>query len=154
MTLRRDALPTAYGTDTFAAHLAAREAALGLAALGIPQTTQDVTQVDCATGPCDGDASALNPQDAAPPMGDMGVKRYDWGNAITSAPRLDGAYTFTSRTWGSGGRTVFVCGSPAAHVAGGYWQLDGRMSAGQGYVCAHCWAAVARQWGIGREWRR
>ena len=21
-------------------------------------------------------------------------------------------------------------------------------------VCAHCWAAVARQWGIGREWRR
>ena len=75
-------------------------------------------------------AGATDP-DAAPPMGGMGqqanVRRDAWGNAITSAPRLDGAYTFTSRTWGSGGRTVFVCGSPAAHVAGGYWQLDGRM---------------------------
>ena len=33
-------------------------------------------------------------------------------------------------------------------------QLDGRMSTGQGYVCARCWPQVARQWGIGREWRR
>ena len=93
--------------------------------------------------------------DASPPPGDMGtVKRDDWGNAITSAPRLDGAYTFTSRTWERGGRTVYVCGSPAAHVAAGHWTLDGRMSAGQGYVCVRCWADVARRWGIGREWRR
>ena len=98
--------------------------------------------------------------DASPPPGDMGtagqanVRRDAWGNVITSAPRLDGAYTFVSRTWEPGGRTVYVCGSPAAHVAAGHWQLDGRMSAGQGYVCARCWAAVARQWGIGREWRR
>ena len=98
-----------------------------------------------------GDASD---PDASPPTGDMGVKRDRWGNAITSAPRLDGAYTFTSRTWEPGGRTVYVCGSPVAHVAAGHWQLDGRMSAGQGYVCAACWGAVARQWGIGREWRR
>ena len=142
-------LTTPYGTDTFAAHLAAREAALGLA--GIAQTTQGVHKPIPQPGSASG--SATDP-DASPPMGDMGVKRDDWGNAITSAPRLDGAYTFTSRTWGSGGRTVFVCGSPAAHVAAGHWQLDGRMSAGQGYVCAACWADVARQWGIGREWRR
>ena len=100
------------------------------------------------------DATDLNPQDASPPVGDMGVRCDRWGNAITSAPRLDGAYTFTSRTWEPGGRTVYVCGSPAAHVAGGYWVLDGRMSAGQGYVCGRCWPQVARQWGIGREWRR
>ena len=108
-------------------------------------------------GSTPGDASD---PDASPPPGDMGtagqanVRRDAWGNVITSAPRLDGAYTFVSRTWEPGGRTVYVCGSPAAHVAAGHWQLDGRMSAGQGYVCARCWAAVARQWGIGREWRR
>ena len=143
---------TVYGSPTFAASLAEREAALGLA--GITQTTQDVTQVDCATGPCDGDASAMNPQDAAPPMGDMGLRRDAWGNVVTSAPRLDSAYTFVCRTWEPGGRVVYVCGSPAAHVAAGHWTLDGRMSAGQGYVCVRCWADVARRWGIGREWRR
>ena len=138
-----------YGTDTFTAHLAAREAALGIA-----QTTQELNKSIPQPGGVTADATDLNPQDASPPVGDMGVRCDRWGNAITSAPRLDGAYTFTSRTWGSGGRTVFVCGSPAAHVAGGYWQLDGRMSAGQGYVCGRCWPQVARQWGIGREWRR
>ena len=142
-------LTTPYGTDTFAAHLAAREAALGLA--GIAQTTQGVHKPIPQPGSASG--SATDP-DASPPMGDMGVKRDDWGNAITSAPRLDSAYTFVCRTWEPGGRVVYVCGSPAAHVAGGYWQLDGRMSAGQGYVCVRCWADVARRWGIGREWRR
>lgn len=143
---RPRATTTAYGSPTFAAHLAEREAALGIA-----QTTQDVTQADNTTGRCD---ETSDDPDAAPPMGDMGqanVRRDAWGNVITSAPRLDGAYTFVSRTWERGGRTVYVCGSPAAHVAAGHWQLDGRMSAGQGYVCARCWAAVARQWGIGRE---
>ena len=149
MTLRRDALPTAYGTDTFAAHLAAREAALGLA--GITQNTQGVHKPIPQPGSASG--SATDP-DASPPMGDMGVRCDRWGNAITSAPRLDSAYTYTSRTWEPGGRTVYVCGSPAAHVAAGHWTLDGRMSAGQGYVCARCWPQVARQWGIGREWRR
>ena len=143
---RRTPATTAYGTDTFAAHVAAREAALGIA-----QTTQDVTQADNTTGRCD---ETSDDPDAAPPMGDMGVRCDRWGNVITSAPRLDGAYTFTSRTWESGGRTVYVCGNPAAHVAAGHWTLDGRMSAGQGYVCARCWPQVARQWGIGREWRR
>lgn len=126
---------TAYGSATFAAHLAAREAALG-----ITQTTQDVTQADCATGSCDGDASG---PDAAPLMGDMGTRRDRWGNVVTSAPRLDGAYEFTSRTWVPGGRVVYVCGSPAAHVAGGYWRLDRRMERGQGYICCHCFAIEA-----------
>ena len=142
-------LTTPYGTDTFAAHLAAREAALG-----ITQTTQDITQANSAIGLCDGDADT---PDAAPPSGDMGVQavRCDaWGNVVTSAPRLDSAYTFVCRTWEPGGRVVYVCGSPAAHVAAGHWTLDGRMSAGQGYVCGRCWPQVARQWGIGRAWRR
>ena len=152
MTLRRDALPTTYGTDDFAAHLAAREAALGLA--GITQTTQELHKPIPQPGSTPGDASDPDAAPHEPNMGDMGVKRDDWGNAITSAPRLDGAYAFTSRTWEPCGRTVYVCGSPAAHVAAGHWTLDGRMSAGQGYVCVRCWPQVARQWGIGREWRR
>ena len=143
MTLRRDALPTAYGTDTFAAHLAAREAALGLA--GITQNTQGVHKPIPQPGSASG--SATDP-DASPPMGDMGVKRDDWGNAITSAPRLDGAYTFTSRTWEPGGRTVYVCGSPAAHVAAGHWRLDRRMERGQGYICAMCWCYESGLYGI------
>ena len=145
MTAQRHAT-IVYGSPTFAAHLAAREAALR-----ITQTTQELHNPIPQPGSTPGDASD---PDAAPPVGDMGVRCDAWGNVVTSAPRLDGAYTFTSRTWEPGGRTVYVCGSPAAHVAGGYWQLDGRMSAGQGYVCARCWADVARQWGIGREWRR
>ena len=148
LSITRGAATVAYGSPSFAAHLAAREAALGIA-----QATQGVHK----TIPQPGSVTPAD-TDAAPPMGDMGqqanVRRDAWGNAITSAPRLDGAYTFVSRTWEPGGRVVYVCGSPAAHVAGGYWQLDGRMSAGQGYVCARCFAAVARQWGIGREWRR
>ena len=152
-------LTTPYGTDTFAAHLAAREAALGLA--GIAQTTQGVHKPIPQPGSASG--SATDP-DASPPMGDMGQTetalspaedaRRRWGIVATSAPRLDGAYTFTSRTWEPGGRVVYVCGSPAAHVAAGHWTLDGRMSAGQGYVCALCHPQMARQWGIGREWRR
>ena len=136
-------LTTPYGTDTFAAHLAAREAALG-----ITQTTQDITQANSAIGLCDGDADT---PDAAPPSGDMGVQavRCDaWGNAITSAPRLDSAYTFTSRTWESGGRMVYVCGSPAAHVAGGYWRLDRRMERGQGMICAKCWCYESGLYGL------
>ena len=152
---RPRATATAYGSPTFAAHLAAREAALGIPTPETPCViTQGVTQANPETGMANEGAS--DPDASPPPMGDMGQQgsRDAWGNAITSAPRLDGAYTFTSRTWEPGGRTVYVCGSPAAHVAGGYWVLDGRMSAGQGYVCARCWADVARQWGTGREWRR
>lgn len=147
-----------YGTDTFAAHLATREQRLGLAAdtTGAERASTNVLVVTQAnsTHPASPTAPDVSAPDASTPMGDMGLRRDAWGNVVTSAPRLDSAYTFTSRTWESGGRTVYVCGSPAAHVAGGYWQLDRRMSAGQGYVCARCWAAVARQWGIGREWRR
>ena len=132
-----------YGTDDFAAHLAAREAALGLA--GIAQTTQGVHKPIPQPGSASG--SATDP-DASPPMGDMGVKRDAWGNVVTSAPRLDGAYTFTSRTWELGGRTVYVCGSPAAHVAAGHWRLDRRMERGQGYICAMCWCYESGLYGI------
>ena len=131
---------TAYGSPTFAAHLAAREAALG-----ITQTTQELHKRIAQPGSTPGDASD---PDASPPMGDMGVRCDRWGNAITSAPRLDGAYTFTSRTWEPGGRTVYVCGSPAAHVAGGYWRLDRRMEHGQGMICCHCFALEAGLYGI------
>ena len=51
-------LTTPYGTDTFAAHLAAREAALG-----ITQTTQDITQANSAIGLFDGDADTPDARD-------------------------------------------------------------------------------------------
>ena len=70
-----------------------------------------------------------------------------WGNAYLERPGLLGQYTMRSQ-WGDG-RIIHVCGQPAAHVAAGQWRLDGRMSAGQGYLCEMCWPMLARQWGKG-----
>lgn len=97
LSITRGAATVAYGTDTFAAHLAAREQRLGLAAdthdTQTPETpcviTQDVTQVNPANQHTAPDVSA---PDAAPPMGDMGQQgsRDAWGNVITSARRVGG----------------------------------------------------------------
>ena len=147
---------TAYGTDTFAAHLAAREAALGIAPIA-QELHKNIPQPGGVTA----DASAPDAAPHEPNMGDMGTAghsetmlspaedaRRRWGIVATSAPRLDGAYTFTCRTWDPGGRVVYVCGSPAAHVAAGHWRLDRRMERGQGYICAMCWCYESGLYGI------
>lgn len=146
-----------YGTDDFAAHLAAREQRLGLAA-GITQATQDVTQVDRATGQCDGDTDDPDAAPPEPPMGDMGdmgdmgadEKHDRWRNEYLTPPGLLGQYTIRSQ-WHRDGRVIYVCGQPGAHARAGHWRFDARTTAGrwqgQGYICAMCFCIESGMYG-------
>ena len=138
---RPRATTTAYGSPTFAAHLAAREAALGLA--GIAQTTQElhksIPQPDGVTP-----ADAASPDASA--TWDMGVRRDAWDNVIVSGPRLNGAYVM--RHW-YGNRVVYVCGAPEQHVKQEMWRRDGRVEGnGQGFICCACHVYEAGLYGI------
>ena len=137
MTTARRKRRSAYGCDDFTARLAAREAALGLAqqpSTNVLAVTQDNFATTQHTAP-----------DAAPPESPMGDMGHDaWGNAYLSKPGLLGQYTIRSQ-WHRDGRTVYVCGSPAAHARAGHWRFDGRIATGQGqgYVCALCFPTAA-----------
>ena len=137
LTTQRRKPAASYGTDDFAARLAARETALGIAPI-----VQDVTQVH----PADvvSDASPIISQ------ADVGTDSplpESWeGVVVTSARGWFGQYTI--RHW-FGNRTVYVCGDPAGHVATGYWRRDRRMDGtGQGYLCYRCWIHQANEYGI------
>ena len=137
MTTARRKRRSAYGCDDFTARLAAREAALG-----ITQTAQDVTQADHGAGVMVTSPDSVGRGERGSQSGDMGHDR--WGNAYLSKPGLLGQYTIRSQ-WHRDGRTVYVCGSPAAHARAGHWRFDGRIATGQGqgYVCALCFPTAA-----------
>lgn len=127
-----------FGTDDFAATLAAREAKLGLNTTATAKTRAPAPVLD--------DPS---PEEEAPTVDD-GVRRDPWGNVITSKVGWFGQYAI--KHW-NGNRTVYVCGDPAEHVQHAYWRLDGRMERGQGYICTRCWTIQAGLYGIDERGR-
>ena len=118
-----------YGTDDFAARLAAREAALGI----VPAPHELHQPIVPAASTPDAETASSLPE--------------SWeGVVVTSARGWFGQHTI--RHW-LGNRTVYVCGDPAGHVAAGYWRRDRRMDGnGQGYVCFRCWIHQANEYGI------